>query len=153
MSVNKVILLGNVGKDPDVRYLDTGIAIASFPLATSERGYTLENGTQVPERTEWHNLVVWRGLAEVVEKYVRKGDKLYIEGKIKTRSYDDAQGVKRYITEIQVDQLEMLTPKSASTHAPHQSKTDHTPSQNQSSVQQATNTDSDEVNPMDDLPF
>ena len=113
MAVNKVILLGNVGKDPDVRYLDTGIAVASFSLATSERAYTLANGTHVPERTEWHNLVLWRGLAEIAEKYVRKGDKLYVEGKIKTRSYDDQNGIKRYITEIFVDQMEMLSPRRA----------------------------------------
>lgn len=113
MSVNKVILLGNVGKDPDVRYLDTGIAIASFPLATTERGYTLANGTNVPERTEWHNLVLWRGLAEIAEKYVHKGDKLYVEGKIKTRTYDDTNGNKRYITEIFVDQMEMLSSRNS----------------------------------------
>ena len=100
MSVNKVILIGNVGKDPEVRYLDTGIAVASFPLATTDRAYTLSNGTQVPERTEWHNLVLWRGLAETAEKYVHKGDKLYVEGKIRTRSYDDQTGAKRYVTEI-----------------------------------------------------
>ena len=94
MSVNKVILIGNVGKDPEVRYLDTGIAVASFPLATTDRAYTLSNGTQVPERTEWHNLVLWRGLAETAEKYVHKGDKLYVEGKIRTRSYDDQNGAK-----------------------------------------------------------
>ena len=69
MSVNKVILIGNVGKDPDVRYLDNGVAVATFPLATTERAYTLQNGTQVPERTEWHNIVLWGGLAEVAEKY------------------------------------------------------------------------------------
>ena len=86
MSVNKVILLGNVGRDPEVRYLDTGVAVAIFPLATSDRAYTSANGTQVPERTEWHNLVLWRGLAETAEKYVHKGDKLYVEGKIRTRS-------------------------------------------------------------------
>ena len=100
MSVNKVILLGNVGRDPEVRYLDTGVAVATFPLATSDRAYTLANGTQVPERTEWHNLVLWRGLAETAEKYVHKGDKLYVEGKIRTRSYDDQIGAKRYVTEI-----------------------------------------------------
>lgn len=111
MSVNKVILVGNVGKDPEVRYLDTGIAVASFPLATTDRAYTLSNGTQVPERTEWHNLVLWRGLAETAEKYVHKGDKLYVEGKIRTRSYDDQNGAKRYVTEIFVDNMEMLTPK------------------------------------------
>lgn len=113
MSVNKVILLGNVGKDPEVRYLDSGIAVASFPLATTDRAYTLANGTQVPERTEWHNLVLWRGLAETAEKYVHKGDKLYVEGKIRTRSYDDQTGARRYITEIFVDNMEMLTPKGA----------------------------------------
>ena len=77
MSVNKVILLGNVGKDPEVRYLDGGVAVATFPLATTERGYTLPNGTKVPDRTDWHNIILWRGLAETAEKYVHKGDKLY----------------------------------------------------------------------------
>ena len=121
MSVNKVILIGNVGKDPEVRYLDTGVAVATLPLATTDRAYTLQNGTQVPERTEWHNLVLWRGLAETAEKYVHKGDKLYIEGKIRTRSYDDQTGAKRYVTEILVDVMEMLTPRSASTaYAPTQ---------------------------------
>ena len=117
MSVNKVILLGNVGKDPEVRYLDTGIAVATMSLATSDKAYTLQNGTQVPERTEWHNLVFWRGLAETVEKYVRKGDKLYVEGKIRTRTYDDQSGAKRYVTEIFVDNMEMLTPKGTSSAA------------------------------------
>ena len=114
MSVNKVILIGNVGKDPDVRYLDTGIAVATFSLATTDRAYTLQNGTQVPERTEWHNIVLWRGLAQTAEKYVRKGDKLYIEGKIRSRSYDDQNGIKRTIVEIFADNMEMLTPRNAS---------------------------------------
>lgn len=113
MSLNKVMLIGNVGKDPDVRYLDNGVAVASLVLATSERGYKLQNGTEVPERTEWHNIVLWRGLAETAEKYVHKGDKLYIEGKIRSRSYDDQNGVKRYITEIFADNMEMLTPRGA----------------------------------------
>ena len=112
MSLNKVQLIGNVGKDPDVRYLDNGVAVATFPLATTERGYTLTNGVQVPERTEWHNVVVWRGLAETVEKDVHKGDKLYVEGKIRTRSYDDQKGIKRYVTEIYVENMEMLSPRS-----------------------------------------
>ena len=111
MSVNKVILIGNVGKDPDVRYLDNGVAVATFSLATTERGYTLQNGTQVPDRTEWHNIVLWRGLAQTAEKYVHKGDKLYIEGKIKSRSYDDQNGIKRTIVEIFADNMEMLTPR------------------------------------------
>ena len=118
MSVNKVILIGNVGKDPDVRYLDNGVAVATFPLATTEREYTLQNGTQVPERTEWHNIVLWRGLAQTAEKYVHKGDKLFIEGKIKSRSYDDQNGVKRYVVEIFADNMEMLTARSAQPQAP-----------------------------------
>lgn len=114
MSVNKVILIGNVGKDPDVRYLDNGVAVATFSLATTDRAYTLQNGTQVPERTEWHNIVLWRGLAQTAEKYVHKGDKLYIEGKIRSRFYDDQNGIKRTIVEIFADNMEMLTPRSAS---------------------------------------
>ena len=114
MSVNKVILIGNVGRDPEVRYLDNGVAVATLTLATSERGYTLQNGTQVPERTEWHNVVLWRGLAQTAEKYVHKGDKLYIEGKIKSRSYDDQNGIKRTIVEIFADNMEMLTPRGTS---------------------------------------
>ncbi len=146
MSVNKVILIGNVGKDPEVRYLDSGVAVASLTLATSDRAYTLANGTQVPERTEWHNLVLWRGLAETAEKYVHKGDKLYVEGKIRTRSYDDQAGAKRYITEIFVDSMEMLTPRTGTSavasglpgqQVPVQPKPD-------SSV---------EDSPADDLPF
>ena len=113
MSLNKAQLIGNVGKDPDVRYLDSGVAVATFPLATTDRAYTLPNGTQVPERTEWHNIVLWRGLAETAEKYVHKGDKLYIEGKIRSRSYDDQNGVKRYVVEIFADNMDMLTPRSA----------------------------------------
>ena len=114
MSVNKIILLGNVGKDPEVRYFDNGGAVANFTLATTERGYTAANGTQVPDRTEWHNIVLWRGLAEIAEKYVKKGSKLYIEGKIRTRSYDDASGNKRYITEVWGDNMELLDRKSES---------------------------------------
>ena len=118
MSVNKVILIGNVGKDPDVRYLDSGVAVATFSLATTERGYTLQNGTQVPDRTEWHNIVLWRGLAQTAEKYVHKGDKLYIEGKIKSRSYDDQNGIKRTIVEIFADNMEMLTPRASAQPQP-----------------------------------
>lgn len=138
MSVNKVILIGNVGKDPDVRYLDSGVAVATFSLATTERGYTLQNGTQVPDRTEWHNIVLWRGLAQTAEKYVRKGDKLYIEGKIRSRSYDDQNGVKRSIVEIFADNMEMLTPRG--TTQPQQPM--------QQPVQQPV-----VENPSDDLPF
>lgn len=112
--MNKVMLIGNVGLDPDVRFVDQGVCVAQIRLATSERGYTLANGTEVPERTEWHNVVLWRQLAETVDKYVKKGDKLYIEGKIHTRSYEDKQGRTRYITEIWAEAMEMLTPKVSS---------------------------------------
>lgn len=110
--MNKAILIGNVGRDPNVKYFEGGRAVAQVTLATTERGYTLQNGTQVPDRTEWHNLVFRNGLAQTVEKYVHKGDKLYVEGKIFTRNYDDQSGIKRYVTEIYVDEMEMLTPKS-----------------------------------------
>ena len=113
MSINKVILLGNVGKEPKMTYFEGGNCVAQVTMATSERGYTLANGTQKPDRTEWHNLVFRGRLAEVVDKYVHKGDKLYVEGKIQTRSYDDASGITRYVTEIFVDNMEMLTPKPA----------------------------------------
>lgn len=112
-SVNKVILLGNVGKEPEVRYVEAGVAVAQFPLATTERGYKLQNGTEVPDRTEWHNVVAWRKQAEIIEKFVHKGDMLYVEGKIHTRSYDDKQGVKRYVTEIWADQIELMPRTSA----------------------------------------
>ena len=109
MSVNKVILVGNVGKDPEVRYVESNVAVANFPLATSERGYTSRSGAQIPERTEWHNIVLWRGLAEVAEKYVKKGTQLYIEGKLRTRSWTDNNNVVRYTTEIFADNMEILS--------------------------------------------
>jgi single-strand DNA-binding protein len=156
MSVNKIILLGNVGKDPEVRYFDNGGAVANFTLATSERGYTAANGTQVPERTEWHNIVLWRGLAEVAEKYVKKGSKIYLEGKIRTRSYDDAAGNKRYVTEVWGDNMEMLDrkPADATGAAPPFSQP---PLEKQPSVQQqAAPTETTDI-PIaeggDDLPF
>ena len=111
--MNKVMLIGNVGKEPDVRYYDRDQAVATLSLATTERGYTLQNGTQVPDRTEWHNLVFYRNLAKVVEKYVHEGDKLFVEGKIRTRSYAGQKGEKKYVTEIYVDNMEMLTAKSS----------------------------------------
>lgn len=115
MSINKVILIGHVGKDPDVKYFDNGNSVATFSLATTERGYTAQNGTQVPDRTEWHNVVCWKGLAKIAEQYVKKGDPLYIEGKIRSRSYDDAKGVKRYVTEIYADSIELLGKKDSQT--------------------------------------
>lgn len=108
MSLNKVMLIGNLGKDPEVRYLDNGVAVASMSVATTEKGYTAKNGTEVPERTEWHNIILWRALAEVAEKYLHKGDKVYIEGNLRSRSYDDQAGIKRFITEIYADKMELL---------------------------------------------
>lgn len=111
MSVNKVILMGHVGKAPDVKTFENGGAVAQFSLATSKKGYKTKDGKEVPERTEWHNIVLSNGLAKVAEQYVKKGDKLYIEGELRTRGYEDNNGVKRYITEIYGYGMEMLTPK------------------------------------------
>ena len=116
--MNKGMLIGNVGKEPEVKYVDAGVCVASVRLATTERGYTLQNGTEVPERTEWHNVVLWRKLAEVVEKYVHKGDKLFIEGQIHTRTYDDQNGIRRTVTEIWAESLEMLSPKPQTPEQP-----------------------------------
>lgn len=107
------MLIGNVGKDPDVRYYESDQAVAQLSLATTERGYTLPNGTQVPEHTDWHTVVLWRGLAKIAEKYVHKGDKLYIEGRIRYRTYDDQKGQRRYVTEILAENMELLSPKSS----------------------------------------
>ena len=112
MSVNKAILIGNVGKDPDVRHLENDVTVARFTLATSE-SYKKSSG-EVVKTTEWHNIVLWRGLAQVAEKYVKKGSQIYIEGKIRTRSYDDKDGNKKYFTEIQGDNLTLLGKKESS---------------------------------------
>ena len=114
--VNKVILVGNLGKDPEVRYLEGGTAVANFSLATTE-SYKDKQGNRI-EQTEWHNIVVWRGLAEVAEKYLKKGSQVYVEGKLRTRSYDDKDGVKRYSTEIVADNMTMLGGKRDETPSP-----------------------------------
>lgn len=111
MSVNKVILIGNVGKDPEYKDFDNDGSVAKFTLATTDRAFKTENGTEVPERTEWHNIVLQNGLAKIAKEYVKKGNKLYIEGKIRTRSYEDNNGVKRYVTEVYGYNMEMLSPK------------------------------------------
>lgn len=105
--VNKVILVGNLGKDPEVRHLESGVMVANFTLATSE---TYKDRTTGERKTvtEWHNIVVWRGLAEVAEKYLKKGNQVYIEGKIRTRSWNDQEGNTRYTTEVVVDNMTML---------------------------------------------
>lgn len=116
--MNKVMLIGNVGQDPQVRYLDQGVCVAQVRLATTEKGYTLQNGTQVPDRTEWHTVIFWRKQAEVIEKYVHKGDRLYVEGKIQSRSWDDKQGVHHQTIEIMADNLELLGSASRPQQAP-----------------------------------
>lgn len=113
------MLIGNVGKDPDVKYYDADQAVAQFPLATTERGYVLQNGTRVPDRTDWHNIVMWRELAKIAEKYVHKGDKLFIEGRIRYRYYDDKKGQRRFIAEIYAENMEMLTSKQNQVTTPH----------------------------------
>lgn len=106
-SVNKVILIGNVGNDPEVRYLDRGIAIANFSLATTERGYIMQNGTQVPDRTEWHSIVLFRNLAEWAERYLKKSMKIYVEGKLQTRKWEK-DGQMRQKTEIIAENIQIL---------------------------------------------
>lgn len=143
--MNKVMLIGNVGAAPDVRYYDADQAVAQVRLATTERGYTLQNGTQVPDHTDWHNLVFYRSLAKIVEKYVKKGDKLYIEGRIRYRSYDDKAGLRRYVTEILVENMEMLTPRQQA-----QSTSQATPGNTQATQ---SNTQAAEQPSNDKLPF
>ncbi|MDR1653484.1 MAG: single-stranded DNA-binding protein [Prevotellaceae bacterium] len=159
MSVNKVILVGNVGRDPEVRYLERNVAVANFTLATTERGYTMQNGTQVPERTEWHNIVAWRGLAELAEKYIRKGRQLYIEGKIQSRSWEK-DGIKRYTTEIYAETIQMLgnrpeTIEPLSTQPTYATgvSSSHQPAAPQQPMQNQADRFEDGGNPEDDLPF
>ncbi|MFV0396912.1 MAG: single-stranded DNA-binding protein [Bacteroidales bacterium] len=109
MSVNKVFLLGRVGQDPDVKYLDGGVCFSRFSVATSDRAYTNAKGETIPERTEWHNIIAWRGIAQVVEKLVQKGTQVYIEGKLQTRQWEDQNGIRRNTTEILIENLEILS--------------------------------------------
>jgi len=124
LSLNKVLLVGNVGKDPDVRYIDANTVVATFTLATNERGYTTTSGKEVPERTEWHNIVTWGNVAKRVESVLRKGCKVYIEGKIRTRTYEDKTGQIHYVTEIMADKLDIFafppntTPPTTNTPTP-----------------------------------
>lgn len=161
--INKVILVGNLGKDPDVQYLEGGVARARFSIATNE-GYVDRNGNRV-DQTEWHNIVLWRKQAEIAEKYLRKGSQIYLEGKLRNRSWED-NGVKKYITEIQGDNFIMLDRKDdtaggggQSYSAPQQQQqsqqsnnsyaSDNTPSNSGSS----SNSEVKEEQYDDDLPF
>src|SRR4051794_30267725 len=107
--INKVILIGHLGKDPEMRYLEGGVSVTSFPLATSE---TFNKDGQKVEQTEWHNIAMWRGLADVAGKFLQKGKLVYIEGKLRTRSFEDKEGVKKYTTEIVAENFTMLGRKS-----------------------------------------
>ena len=159
MSVNKVILIGNVGKDPDVRHLDNNVSVASFSLATTERGYKTQSGVQVPDRTEWHNIVAWRGLAKIAEDYIKKGSPIYVEGKIRTRSWEDQNGVKRYTTEIYADSIELLGRKGdgqqSSYIPPHPATSfeEEAPSSSSNQPLESNNVGTEESSGADDLPF
>ena len=149
MSVNKVILVGNLGKDPELRYTPSGAAVANFSLATTER-YKDRDGNQ-KENVEWHNIVAWRQLAEICGKYLVKGKQVYIEGKLQTRSYDDRDGNKRYITEIVADQMQMLGGKGDDSGRQEQrQKQKHQPQQNTGG---GGSYDDPPFNPDDDIPF
>jgi single-strand DNA-binding protein len=146
--VNKVILVGNLGKDPEVRHLENGASVANFSIATSET-YKDKNGNR-QEQTEWHNVVLWRGLAQIAEKYLKKGSQIYIEGKLRTRNWQDKDGVTRYTTEVVGDQMTMLGGKpSGGNDSPAPSSSDEPTKKNNGSADISSN-DSDEA---DDLPF
>ena len=137
--VNKVILVGNLGKDPEIKHLDSGVSVANFSLANTE-SYKNKEGERVSQ-TEWHNVVLWRGLADVAEKYLRKGNSVYVEGKIHNRRWEDADGNTRYATDIVAEKMTMLggRPSSEDTEI---NKIDSSQSDNKDSVENS-----------DDLPF
>ena len=137
-SLNKAMIIGFIGQEPKVDTLNNGTKVATLSIATTEKGYTLQNGTTVPDRTEWHNVVLWGKLAEIAGAYLRKGSSVYIEGKIRTRSYDDKNGVKRYTTEIVGDMMQMLDRKSEN---------------NQTASQQHNSNNTPTSGSGDDLPF
>ena len=145
-SVNKVILIGNLGKDPEIRHLENGAAVANFSIATSENYKDRKTGEKVSQ-TEWHNIVAWRGLAEIAEKYLKKGAKVYIEGKLKTRTWQDKEGNNRYSTEVITDNLTMLGSVGESMSNPNSVKSD----ENESKPSPEKELSSPDEN--DDLPF
>lgn len=151
--VNKVILVGRLGKDPEVRHLESGASVANFPIATSEV-YKDRNTGERKEQTEWHNIVLWRGLADVAEKYLNKGDMVYIEGKLRTRSWEK-DGITRYTTEVVGDNMTMLSPKGSTgggggyDEAPGAQQQSQSPSQAVESPAADISADEDS----DDLPF
>ncbi len=146
-SVNKVILIGNLGKDPEVRHLEGGVTKVNFPLATSET-YKDKSGNKI-EHTEWHNIILWRGLAEVAEKYLKKGNPVFIEGKIKTRTWEDKDGNKRYSTEIIADNMTLLGGKPSGDGHQHSSSA----ATSSDAAQETATNRASAGNTSDDLPF
>ncbi len=144
MSVNKVILVGHVGQDPEVRYLDNNTPVCTLRLATSDV-YKNKSGERVTT-TEWHSVVLWRGLAEVADKYVKKGSQIFVEGKLRTRSWDDKDKNKRYTTEIVADVMQLLGKKADDPGSVSQ----HPPTSEQNSAERASMEEPDVTN---DLPF
>ncbi len=144
--VNKVILVGNLGRDPEVMTFENGVKKASFSIATTE-SYKDKEGNKI-DQTEWHNIVLWRGLAEVAERFLRKGSQIYLEGKIKTRSYE-VNGVKKYITEILGDNMQMLGRRDAQDEQSQQQQYQ----QSAPSAPAEDNAGTSEEGPSDDLPF
>ena len=142
--INKVILIGNLGKDPEVRTLESGAKVANFSLATTE-SYRNKNGERV-DTTEWHNIVLWRGLADVAESYLKKGSQIYVEGRIRTRSWDDKDGNKRYTTEIQGDVMTMLGSRGQAEQTAPASNNQPNPAQNNTNLPAPDGVE-------DDLPF
>jgi single-strand DNA-binding protein len=139
-SINKAILIGNLGKDPELRYTSAGVAVATFSVATNESWKDQDGNVQ--ERTQWHNVVAWRKLAEICSEYLKKGSKLYLEGRIQYRNYDDKNGVKRYVTEIVLDQMVMLDSRGAGASSASSSEADAPPTAEEPAGGKA-----------DDLPF
>jgi single-strand DNA-binding protein len=142
--VNKVILIGNLGSDPDVKFTPSGVPVANFNLATSE-SWTDRNGER-QERTEWHRLVLWRKLAEIAGQYLKKGSKLYVEGRLQTRSWDDQSGQKRYTTEVEVRDMQMLDSRGEAPDAGGRTSGDPGPAAAQGPMPASSEED-------DDLPF
>lgn len=148
-SLNQATIIGYVGDAPKIANTQNGRKVASFAVATTEKGYTSKSGVQYPDRTEWHNVVLWGNLAEITEKFLRKGSFVFIQGKMRTRSYDDKNGVKRYITEIEGDTMQMLdrrTDNASSTAMQNEVHPNYGNAYGTSGQQQ-------EIQKDDDLPF
>ena len=154
--LNRVQLLGNIGQEPRVQQLQGGNKCATFSMATSEPAYTLQNGTQVPERTEWHNVVAWGRLADIVEQYLPKGTQVYVEGKMRTREYTGSDNVKRYATEVVAEQIILLRDRTRQHQTQNNGSVSPQPSQGGTTYQptaQSATQGTTEGNKDDDLPF